>query len=125
MQQMAQVFALPAAVAAPVRDAAPRYDERHFPDEAKRGKLCAIVSGDGRDGSLPIYQDAALYATILAPGESVTHPLAPGRRAYVHVVRGAVTVNGKALAGGDAAKLEGEGEATLSGEGEALLFDLP
>jgi hypothetical protein len=45
----------------------------------------------------------------------------------VHVARGAVTVNGVALQGGDGAKIAGEDELKFSGarQVELLLFDLP
>ena len=74
-----------------------------------------------------IHQDATVYAALLDGAESARHPLAPGRRAYVHVARGSVRVNGQALAAGDAAKLEREAEVVLdNGRGaEVLLFDLP
>jgi redox-sensitive bicupin YhaK (pirin superfamily) len=74
-----------------------------------------------------VHQDAFIYASILQGGEELVHRLAPGRQAYVHVVRGTLTVNGTALAGGDAAKITGEEAVTLSGaqDVEVLLFDLP
>jgi redox-sensitive bicupin YhaK (pirin superfamily) len=105
----------------------PRYQQTHIPDEAKRGRLRLIASPDGADGSLTIRQDARVYAALLDGEEAVTHALAAGRRAYVHVVRGGVEVNGTALAAGDALKVEGE-TAIRAERGEAaeiLLFDLP
>ena len=76
---------------------------------------------------MTIHQDARVYAALLDGDETVTHALAPGRRAYVHVARGSVHVNGVALATGDAAKITGESTVTLDhGAGaEILLFDLP
>lgn len=106
---------------------APSYEEKHFSPDSKRGQLRLIASSDGRDGSVLIHQDAALYATILGAGERVTHALAPKRLGYVHVIRGTVTVNGVALAGGDALKLSDESQVTLNQavDAEVLLFDLP
>jgi redox-sensitive bicupin YhaK (pirin superfamily) len=105
----------------------PSYEEKHFDAESKKGQLRLIVSPDGRDGSVQINQDATIYASILNGSEKVQHPLAAGRIAYVHVIRGRVTVNGQQLQGGDALKLVAEDLVTL-GEAEAaevLLFDLP
>jgi redox-sensitive bicupin YhaK (pirin superfamily) len=105
----------------------PSYEEKHFDAESKKGQLRLIVSPDGRDGSVHINQDAAIYASILNGSEKVQHSLAEGRIAYVHVIRGRVTVNGQQLQGGDALKLVAEDLVTL-GEAEAaevLLFDLP
>jgi len=105
----------------------PGYEERHFDAAAKRGNLTLIASGDGRDGSVKVHQDMALYAGHFDGAEHATLPIAEGRRAYVHVVRGKIDVNGQALSAGDAAKLTHEVAVTLSGgqDSEVLVFDLP
>ncbi len=110
-----------------VKGIAPGYEEKHFAPDSKRGQLRLIASADGRDGSVLIHQDAALYAAIPTPGERLSHPLAPGRLAYVHLIRGQLTVNGQPLQGGDALKLSGETAVTLdqAQDAEVLLFDLP
>ena len=74
-----------------------------------------------------MHQDAAIYASIMASGDSLKHELATGRIAYVHVIRGDVTVNGTALKGGDALKITAENLVTLeqAADAEVLLFDLP
>ena len=105
----------------------PGYEQKRFPPEEKRGRLRLIASADGREGSVTIHQDAALYAALLDGEERLTHPLAPGRRAYVHVARGEVTANGRALGPGDALKAVDEPAVTLERgrDAEVLLFDLP
>jgi len=110
-----------------VRGIAPGYEQKHFDAAAKRGRLRLIASPDGADGSVTIHQDARIYATLLDGAERASHALAPGRKAYVHVVRGALTVNGTPLGAGDALKADGVADIVLEkGEGaEALLFDLP
>jgi redox-sensitive bicupin YhaK (pirin superfamily) len=110
-----------------VKGIAPEYDQRRFEDADKRGKLLPIATPDGRLGSMTIHQDASIYASLLAPGEAVTHVPAPGRRAYVHVASGDVTLNGLPLKTGDGAKIENESELALAavGDSEVLLFDLP
>jgi hypothetical protein len=110
-----------------VTGAEPRYQQTQIPDEAKRGRLRLIASPDGADGSVRIHQDARVYAALLTGDEAVSHALAPGRRAYVHVVRGGASVNGTALAAGDAAKLERETSVSVDhgDNAEILLFDLP
>ena len=106
---------------------APGYEEKHFTPESKTGALRLVASPDGRDGSVLVHQDAFIYASILNGGDAVVHALAAGRQAYVHVIRGTLTVNGAELKGGDAAKISGEASVTLSGADnvEVLLFDLP
>jgi redox-sensitive bicupin YhaK (pirin superfamily) len=105
----------------------PGYEEKHFTPESKQGQLRLIASNDGRDGSVLVHQDAAIYATILNGANRIEQPLARGRSAYVHVIRGRVTVNGTALGAGDAAKISDESRITLSqaDAAEVLLFDLP
>jgi redox-sensitive bicupin YhaK (pirin superfamily) len=104
----------------------PVYDQKHFTDADKRGKLRLVVSPDGRDGSVEIRQDNELYATVLAPGESVEHALKPDRHAYVQVARGSVTLNGAQLDAGDGAAVSAEKSLQLAGvnDAEVLLFDL-
>jgi len=110
-----------------VQGVTPSYEEKQFGVRDKKGKLKLIASPDGRDGSVTIHQDALVYAGIFDADNSVRQALKPGRRAYVHVARGAISVNGKALIGGDGAKISGADEITLSdgNGGEVLLFDLP
>jgi redox-sensitive bicupin YhaK (pirin superfamily) len=105
----------------------PSYEEKHFTPESKQGQLRLVASNDGREGSVLIHQDAAIYAAILNGGEKLEHPLAAGRTGYVHVIRGRVTVNGTALGGGDALKISAEKAITLeqADGAEVLVFDLP
>ncbi len=110
-----------------VQGIAPGYEEQHFDTASKRGRLRLVASPDGAEGSVTIHQDARLYASLLNGDEAVSHTLAAGRRAYVHLIRGALAVNGTRLQAGDALKLEGESTVEIS-KGEAaefLLFDLP
>ena len=102
------------------------YEQKHFAPAELRGRLRLVASPDGRDGSVTIHQDAALYAALLDGEERVTHALAPGRRAYVHVARGRVTANGQALEAGDALKLSAEPQLVLErgANAEVLVFDL-
>ena len=106
---------------------APGYEEQHFTPESKRGQLRLVASRDGRDGSVRIHQDAAVYASILEEGQRLEHRLAPGRIAYVHLIRGSLEVNGQALKDGDGLKINAEQRVTFEHpeEAEVLLFDLP
>jgi redox-sensitive bicupin YhaK (pirin superfamily) len=109
-----------------VRNAPPGYEEKHFDADSKRGKLRLIASPDGRDGSVTIRQDAFLYASLLDGAEGIEFEQRAGRRSYVHVVRGEVTVNGQPLRAGDALKIDGEARVRLESarDAEVLLFDL-
>ena len=106
---------------------APSYEEKHFDAASKRGRLRLIASADGREGSVRIHQDANLYAALVDGEESVELTPARGRRVYVHVVRGAATVNGQALEAGDAMKLWGgdnKVRVEKARDAEVLVFDL-
>jgi hypothetical protein len=109
-----------------VRGIEPGYEQKHFDAAAKRGRLRLIASPDAREGSVKIHQDASLYAALIDGAEKAAHKLAEGRRAYVHVARGRVTVNGTPLEAGDALKVSNVAEVVLEqGAGaEVLLFDL-
>jgi quercetin 2,3-dioxygenase len=104
----------------------PGYEQKHFDAGSKRGTLRLVASPDGRDGSVTIHADASIYGGLFDAGESLRRPLDPARKAYVHVVRGSVDVNGQRLVGGDALRLENEAELAIEhGEGaEVLVFDL-
>lgn len=104
----------------------PSYEQKRFPDGEKRGRLRLVASPDGADGSVSIHADARLYAGLFDGGESATLDADPARKYYVHLVRGSLVVNGHALQGGDAAKLQGEAAIRLTEgqDAEVLVFDL-
>ena len=84
---------------------APGYEQKTFADADKRGRLRLVASPDGADGSVTLHADAALYAGLIDGDESATLTLDPARKAYVHLIRGALEVNGQPLRAGDAALL--------------------
>ncbi|MCE2990979.1 MAG: pirin family protein [Burkholderiales bacterium] len=104
----------------------PSYEEKHFGEAEKRGKLRVIAAPDARDGAVKLHADATIYAGLFDGAEKVTLSIPAGRRAYVHVARGALTVNGQQLVAGDALKLVDVDAVSLSGgvAAEVLVFDL-
>jgi redox-sensitive bicupin YhaK (pirin superfamily) len=105
---------------------APGYEQRAFPAAELQGRLRVVASRDGRDGAVTVHQDARLFAARLAPGEEIVHALAPGRHAWVQVVRGELALDGTALAAGDGAAVSDTARLALSARAssELLLFDL-
>jgi redox-sensitive bicupin YhaK (pirin superfamily) len=103
------------------------YEEKHFSEREKRGRLRLIASRDGAEGSVRIHQDAKVYAGLFEGPEDDTMHIAPGRLAYVHVARGSIMANGEELGAGDAHKLQEVAELRLTAgrEAEVLVFDLP
>jgi redox-sensitive bicupin YhaK (pirin superfamily) len=110
-----------------VRGIEPSYEEKRFPAEEKRGRLRLIASPDQAEGSVLIHQDARVYAGLVDGKESIDFTVSRGRRIYVHVARGAVSVNDVALQAGDALKLMGTDRLALRDgrNSEVLVFDLP
>lgn len=108
------------------RGHAPSYEQKHFTTADRQGRLRIVASQDGREDSLSLHQDAALYAGLLAPSEGAVHQLAAGRSAWLHVARGKVRVAGQELSAGDAAAFDQAGGIALNGlePSEVLLFDL-
>lgn len=108
------------------RGIAPGYEQKTFPDADKRGRLRLVASPDAAEGSVRIHADARLFAGLFDGAESARLPLATGRKAYVHLVRGELEVNGTMLRAGDAAKLEDEAVVALAAgrDAEVLVFDL-
>lgn len=104
----------------------PSYEQKTFADAEKLGQLRLLASPDGAQGSVTIHADARLFAALLDGAQSAGLTLNAMRKAYVHLVRGQLEVNGVALSTGDAAMIEGESQLTLdhAKDAEVLVFDL-
>lgn len=116
-----QIWILPDAAGV-----APGYEQVRLKDEDKRGRLACVAAPAGQGGALTLHADARLYAGLFDGAESARLALAPGRKGYVHVVRGRIEANATPMQAGDALLLEGEPGVTLTrGKGaEVLVFDL-
>ncbi|CAI2451623.1 Quercetin 2,3-dioxygenase [Serratia ficaria] len=102
----------------------PRYEQRMF--DAPQGRQL-VLSPDARDGSLKVFQDMTLSRWALNQGEQAECPIAAGRRVWIQVVRGKVTVNGQPAGTSDAFAVWDEAALSIRAdeESEILLFDLP
>ena len=116
-----QIWILPQSQGLP-----PSYEEKHFSDEERRGRLRLIASNDGHEGSVTIHQDAQLFAAVLDAGQTVTHALDEKRSAWLQVARGTIRLNEVELKQGDGAAVRNESELKLTAHdrAEVLLFDL-
>ncbi|MBP8296942.1 MAG: pirin family protein [Burkholderiales bacterium] len=105
---------------------APGYEQKTIPVGEKRGKLRLVASPDGAQGSVTIHADASVHAGLFDGNETAELVLDPQRKGYVHLVRGALEVNGQRLAAGDAVLLEGESRIVLANgqDAEVLVFEL-
>jgi redox-sensitive bicupin YhaK (pirin superfamily) len=106
----------------------PSYEQIKFDPTEKRNKLKLLAGPDGETGAAWINQDAKMFVAELDKGVEIPYALSPERGAWVHVVRGEVSVNGKPLQGGDAAAVTDETQLTIAGAdsepSEVLLFDV-
>ena len=116
-----QIWILPKVLAV-----TPSYEQKTFAKSDKQGRLCLLVSPDGAQGSVTLNADARIYAGLFDTGQTATLELPAGRKAYVHLVRGELTVNGATLRSGDAALLADEPHVVLTNaqDAEVLVFDL-
>jgi len=108
------------------RGLSPSYEQKHFAESQRQGRLQLVASPDGRQGSVTVHQDVAVYSALLGPKERAELPLGKGRHAWVQVARGSVKVNGETLLAGDGAALSDEAGLKLEGvvPAEVLVFDL-
>lgn len=105
----------------------PGYTQQPFPLADRQGRLQLLASTDGRDDSLIMHSDAALYGGFLKAGENVQYQRPDQRSLYVHVARGTLMLNGLALQTGDAEEIRNETrlDFTTPDQAEFLLFELP
>jgi hypothetical protein len=117
-----QIWLMPSELGVP-----PSYEQRAFPDADRRGRLRLVVSPDGADDSVRIHQDARMYAGLFNGAQEATLALGAGRLGYLHVARGEVFANGRALSAGDALLYADERAVTIERgkDAEVLVFDLP
>ena len=104
----------------------PAYGQRAFDRGAAERGFVLLASRDGREKSLQVQQDVDVSVTVLAAGESRDLRLRAGRHAWIHVARGAVSLNGSPLGEGDGAAVSGEERLSFVGRepAEVLVFDL-
>jgi quercetin 2,3-dioxygenase len=104
----------------------PSYEQKRIDTDEKKGRLRLVASPEGAEGSVHINQNARVYASVLDGADAVTHVLPAGHKAYVHVARGSVEINGQKLGVGDGAKIANEPELRLANgkAAEVLLFDM-
>jgi quercetin 2,3-dioxygenase len=104
----------------------PRYQQVHFHEEKKRGRFCLIISPEGQQGSLSVYQDVKIYAGLFDGAESTELDIGPNRYAYIHVARGSLDINGIRLDQGDGVRIVNErGLRFANGNNaEVLVFNL-
>jgi hypothetical protein len=104
----------------------PSYEQRAIPTIEKEGKLRLIASPTGEKDSVKIHADAKVYAGLFNGTQSANLKLDPKRKAYAHLIRGDLVINGQPLTSGDALFIENESTLEISAgvDAEVLIFDL-
>src|SRR5580704_12587469 len=109
-------------------ETAPGYEQLKFDATEKLDKFKVLASQEKVAGAATINQDAKVSVAELTPGKELTYSLGAKRHAWLHVIDGAVTVNGKELHAGDAVAADQEEKLEVIAKGtansEILLFDL-
>jgi len=105
----------------------PSYEQKRFTTEQRTGALLPIASGQDVPGAVSVHQDVTFYVSRLRGGDHVTHELKPGRRAFLYVIDGEVTLNEEKLSVGDQARVIDVTKLEIAGERESeiILIDLP
>ena len=109
-----------------VMDVPPSYEQKSIPPADKQGKLCLIASPDGLGHAVKIHADARVYAGLFNGSQSQLMKLDPMRKAYAHLVKGSLQINGISLSSGDALLIEDEVDLMISDghDAEVIIFDL-
>ncbi len=104
----------------------PSYEQKRFPEAERKNRLRLVASREADQGSLLIHQDARIFLARLEPGQEVVHDLAPGRHAWLQVLRGSVKLNGLELQTSDGASISDETSLSIQStdDAEVMLFDL-
>lgn len=98
----------------------------HIAAGARLGRLQLVVAPGGRDGALPIRQDALLYCGSFDGAQSARLDIGAGRLGYVQVARGSLVACGETLRAGDGLAVPGGSAIALEGasDAEVLVLDL-
>lgn len=104
----------------------PGYVQLHFEPEKMRDAFCLVAAPDGKDGIIPIHQDARLLISDLSAGRKLDYKAAQGRRLWVQLAAGEAEVNATAMHAGDGLAVENEQRLSFAAKAESkiLLFDM-
>lgn len=106
---------------------APSYEQKSFADDGARNHWVTIASGDARDGSMTLRQDAVMAIARLDDGATLARTLDPARGYWVQVIGGIIGLNGTEMREGDGAAITLEEALSIEAgtDAEILLIDLP
>lgn len=97
----------------------PRWGAKAFPKGERAGQWEILASGLGDEGALDINQDARVLGATLNAGKSLSYSLEAGRKAYLVLATGQLTLNGETVSARDGAAITGPVELDIVGEDDA------
>ena len=105
---------------------APGYEQKRIDPDAVHNHFARIAAPDPRENEVRLVQDAEIWAAKLDAGVEAIHPLAQGRKAWLQVAKGEISLDGQTLKAGDAAAVTDQTQIAVRSKepSEVLLFDL-
>jgi len=108
------------------RGITPGYEQKAINTEAVANHFARIAGPEPQANEVRLVQDAEIWAAKLDIDNEAIHTLRPGRKAWLQVVKGEVSIGEETLKAGDAAALTDMTQIQVRSRApsEVLLFDL-
>ena len=105
----------------------PTYDQRSFPPDQCQNRLLPIASGQGLENVVSFHTDATIYRGQLDDGNRLNFDNTAGRRVFLYLIGGELTVDGLTLYQADQARVDTEKPLCLAAgaDAEFILIDVP
>ena len=109
------------------RGLTPSFETKRYDAQGLQNQLLPVVSPEGGEKIAAIHQDMTIYLSRLEPATVVSFSQKAGRRTFLFVIEGALSVNEQAMGTRDSARIEAETSLTITAEEAAffMLIDLP
>lgn len=105
----------------------PTYDQKRFEASEWQNRLLPVASGQSVDGVVTFHTDATIYRCSLEDGKEAVHKATAGRRIFIYLTKGQITVNGETLKTKDQARIDTDAPLVLKAQqqSELILVDVP
>ncbi len=105
----------------------PSYDQRNFTEDQWQNKLLPVASGQGVDDAVTFHTDATIYRGQIDADNQLKFDNTAGRRIFIYLTAGELTVDGLVLNKADQARVDTEQPITLEAvaDTEFVLIDVP
>jgi len=105
----------------------PSYDQRRFSPDQWENRLLPVASGQNLPDTVTFHTDATIYRAALDAGKELTFKQTAGRRIFIYLTSGKLTVNGTLLQVNDQARIDEEKPLVITAteRAEFILIDVP